>query len=154
MIVATLGDTAILNQNKTAFLCSRKISAGAVLRCYDWAIQQREAGRCIISGFHSQIEKDTLHYLLKGNQPIIIALARGMKKNIEPEFVKPIEQGRLLIIAPFKSEIIRVTEQTAFIRNKYMIEIADAITVGYVRSGGQLDALLKNNKKPVDYLFK
>jgi len=153
MIVETLGDTAILNQNKTAFLCSRKISSGAVLKCYDWAIQQREAGKCVISGFHSQMEKDILHYLLKGAQPIIIVLARGMKKSIEPKLVKPIEQGRLLIVAPFKNEITRVTEQTAFIRNKYMIEIADAITVGYVRSGGRLDILLKNNSKPVNYLF-
>jgi hypothetical protein len=43
------------------------------------AIAQRESGNCVISGFHSQIEKDVLHYLLKGNQPIIVFLARGLK---------------------------------------------------------------------------
>jgi hypothetical protein len=40
-----------------------------VLKCYDWAIEEREAGNFVISGFHSQIEKDVLHYLLKGKQP-------------------------------------------------------------------------------------
>jgi hypothetical protein len=35
---------------------------------------------CIISGFHSQLEKDVLHYLLKGKQLIMIALARGLKE--------------------------------------------------------------------------
>jgi len=35
----------------------------------------REAGRCVISGFHSPIEQDVLHYLLKGKQPVIMALA-------------------------------------------------------------------------------
>ncbi len=80
-----LGNEALLKLSKTAFLCSRKVPSNAVLKCYDWAIEQREAGECIISGFHSQLEKGILHYLLKGKQPIIIALARGLKQNITPE---------------------------------------------------------------------
>jgi accessory colonization factor AcfC len=39
-----------------------------------------------------------LHYLLKGRQPIILALATGLKENLEPEIVKPLAQSRLLII--------------------------------------------------------
>ncbi len=73
----------MLKLPKTTFLCSRKVPASIVLKCYDWAIEQREAGNCIISGFHSQIERDVLHYLLKGTQPIILALARGLKKHLE-----------------------------------------------------------------------
>ncbi len=46
-----LGNKMLLKLPKTAFLCSRKIPASAVLKCYDWAIEQREAGNCIISGF-------------------------------------------------------------------------------------------------------
>ena len=80
-IIAYLGNTELLKLPKTAFLCSRQVPAGVVLKFYDWAIAQREAGRCIISGFHSQLEKDVLHYLLKGTQPIILALARGLKKD-------------------------------------------------------------------------
>src|SRR5687768_6450477 len=88
-VMKTLGNTDILSLHKTAFLCSRKIPASVVLQCYDWAIEQRNRGNCVISGFHSQIEKDVLHYLLKGNQPIIIALARGFKKKLENELVQP-----------------------------------------------------------------
>jgi len=77
-----IGNVELLKLQKTAFLCSRSIPATAVLRCYDWAIAQREDGNCAISGFHSQLEKDVFHYLLKGNQPIIIALARGLKEKI------------------------------------------------------------------------
>lgn len=135
MIHATQGNTGILNQHKTAFLCSRKVPAPVVLKCYDWAIEQRDKGNCIISGFHSQLEKDVLHYLLKGKQPIIIALARGLKEKLEPEFQKPLEQGRLLIITPFDKKVKRVTEQTAATRNKMMIELADNITVGYTSVG-------------------
>jgi hypothetical protein len=76
MIASTHGNTELLKLHKIAFLCSRKVPASVVLKCYDWAIDQREKGNCIISGFHSQLEKDVLPYLLKGKQPIIIALAR------------------------------------------------------------------------------
>lgn len=65
-----IGNHDLLQLHKTTFLCSRRIPASVVLKCYDWAIEQREKGNCVISGFHSQLEKDVLHYLLKGqNSP-------------------------------------------------------------------------------------
>lgn len=151
MITAQLGNKEILTLHKTAFLCSRKIPASIVLKSYDWAIKRRDMGNCIISGFHSQIEKDVLHYLLKGKQPIIIALARGLKEKIEKEFVKPLEQGRLLFITPFDSSVKRVTENTATARNRMMLELADSITIGHSSAGGNLEKLLSEfgNKKIV-----
>lgn len=139
-----IGKKALLELNKTAFLCSRKVPASIVLKCYDWAINQREEGNCIISGFHSQIEKDVLHYLLKGNQPIIVVLARGLKQKIEPEFLEPIEKGRLLIITPFEQKVKRVTTETAKVRNQMMIELADNIVVGFASEEGQLAHILYN----------
>ena len=61
MIKENIGNIDLLKLPKTAFLCSRKVPATVVLKCYDWAIEQREEGNCIISGFHSVIEKDVLH---------------------------------------------------------------------------------------------
>ena len=118
MIQDTMGNKELLALHKTAFLCSRRVPAGAVLKCYDWAVNQREEGRCVISGFHSQMEKDVLHYLLKGTQPIIIALARGLKTRLEPEFKPPLEEGRLLIITPFTADTKYVTNENARIRNQ------------------------------------
>ncbi|MBL7913988.1 MAG: DNA-binding protein [Bacteroidia bacterium] len=144
-----VGNKELLSICKTAFFCSRKIPASVVLKCYDWAIEQRENGVCVISGFHSQIEKDVLHYLLKGKQPIILVLARGLKEKVEPEFEKPIQEGRLLIISPFDKTVNRVTEQTAETRNKLMIELADQITIGYASPGGQLGRLISEIQKPI-----
>ncbi|MDX2129775.1 MAG: hypothetical protein SFU91_12140 [Chloroherpetonaceae bacterium] len=142
-----IGNIELLKQSKTAFLCSRKIPASVVLKCYDWAIEQREKGNCVISGFHSQIEKDVLHYLLKGKQPIILALARGLKDKLEPEFEKPLEQGRLLIITPFVKSVKRVSSQNAEKRNLLMVKLADEIIVGYANVGGKLEVLLKSITK-------
>lgn len=153
MIKENLGNINLLKLYKTAFLCSRRIPANVVLKCYDWAIEQREQGNCIISGFHSQLEKDVLHYLLKGKQPIILVMARGLKNKVEPELEKAIEQGRLLIITPFDKTINRATEQTAQIRNRLMVDLSDQITIGYASKGGNIEALLVGVEKPIKYLL-
>jgi predicted Rossmann fold nucleotide-binding protein DprA/Smf involved in DNA uptake len=145
-----IGNLRLLKLPKTAFLCSRKVPASIVLKCYDWAIQQREQGNCVISGFHSQIEKDVLHYLLKGKQPIIVALARGLKKKLEPEFVKPLNEGRLLIITPFENNVKKITQETAAVRNQMMIELADSVVVGYLEAGGLLNKCLQGFGKEIN----
>lgn len=123
-----------------------------MLKCYDWAIEQREQGNCVISGFHSQIEKDVLHYLLKGKQPIIVVLARGLKDKLEPEFKKPLEQGRMLIATPFDKSVKRVGKHTSETRNKLMTTLADQIAIGYASPGGQLEELLKGIEKSVYHI--
>jgi len=82
MIKESLGNTDLLKLSQKAFLCSRQVPASVVLKCYDWTIEQREQSVCVISGFHSQIEKYVLQYLLKGKQPIILAIARGLKEKL------------------------------------------------------------------------
>ena len=149
-IKESLGNTDLLKLPKTAFLCSRQVPASVVLKCNDWAIEQREKKVCVISGFHSQIEKDVLHYLLKGKQPIILALARGLKEKLEPEFEKQLEQGRLLIITPFDKSVKRVSSQNAQTRNQLMTALADQITIGYASPGGKLSKLLNTIEKPIN----
>lgn len=142
MIVSSQGNTEMLKLHKTAFLCSRKIPASVVLKCYDWAIEQRNHDNCIISGFHSKIEKDVFHYLLAGSQPVIMVLARGMKQKISPELKTAIDAGRLLIVTPFEDSVTYVTEETAAKRNSFMVELADEVVVGYAGPGGMLDKMI------------
>jgi predicted Rossmann fold nucleotide-binding protein DprA/Smf involved in DNA uptake len=151
-IVDHIGNIELLKLEKTAFLCSRKIPASIVLKCYDWAIAQRDMGNCIISGFHSKIEKDVLHYLLKGQQPVIVALARSLKQRLEPEFKNELAKGRLLIVTPFEKEIKRITTETALIRNRLMIDLADDITIGFISKNGSLEKLLKQTKNKITLL--
>ena len=140
-----LGNKDILKLTKVAFLCSQKCPASIVLKSYDWAIAQREAGKCVISGFHSKIEKDVLHYLLKGRQPIILALARGLKTKIEPEIQQAIEENRLFMVTPFDKFVKRITSKTATKRNKFMAELADELFVAYASPNGKLRELISQN---------
>lgn len=140
--VHCIGNKHILEQHKIAFLCSRKCPADIILKSYDWAIEQREKDICIISGFHAKIEKDVLHYLLKGTQPIILALARGLKKRLEPELEEALNKNRLLLITPFDRNVKRVTAETASQRNRLMAELADEIFVAYAAQGGNIEKLI------------
>jgi len=146
MIASSLGNMELLKLPKTAFLCSRDIPASVVLKCYDWAIEQRESGSCVISGFHSRIEKDVFHYLLAGKQPIILALARGMKDRIEPELQPAIDAGRLLVITPFAHGVKRMTADTAEQRNRFMVDLADQVVIGYASQGGMLERMISERK--------
>jgi len=143
--IKTFGNEKLLDLHKIAFLCSRKCPAHIVLKSYDWAIEQREKGNCIISGFHSKIEKDVLRFLLKGNQPIILALARGLKERYSPEIKSAIDDGRLLIISPFDKSVIRPTSKSALQRNELMTELADEIFIAYAMQSGNIEKLVKKN---------
>lgn len=81
--------------------------------------------------------------LLKGIQPLILILARGMKRRLQPELEEAILANRLLVISPFNREVKRVTRETAAIRNLKIIEISNLIAVGYKTQNGQIDRILK-----------
>ncbi len=143
------GNKEILNRYKTAFLCSRKCPADIVLKSLDWAKNKKDKGECVISCFHSRIEKDVFDILLKVIQPLILMLARGMKKRWTQKIKTAVQQERLLIINPFDRAITHITQETANKRNEVMVDIADEVFLAYTTKNGNLDELLKGikNKK-------
>lgn len=136
------GNTNLMNLHKVAFLCSRTVSSGAILRCYDWATQMSDSGAVVIGGFQSKIEKDVLHFLLKGKQPVIIVIAREMYKELPNELIAPMNEGRLLIISTAPNAV-RVSKDTANKRNSYISEIADEIVFGYISKESSLNDIFQ-----------
>lgn len=72
--VTVLGNLDVLALPKTALFCSACSPGHTILAAYDQATRWRDAGRCIISGFHSPVEKECLRILLRGRQPVIVCL--------------------------------------------------------------------------------
>lgn len=152
MILDSIGNIGLVKIINCAFLCSKNYPASSVLNCYDWAVEMRDNNKCVIGGFQSKLENDVLHFLLKGTQPIIIVLSRGLKQRIEKEYTKHLENGRLLIISPFDKSVKRITTETSMKRNKYIIDIADEIVVGFSDPNGNLHKLLRDSNKKITYL--
>jgi len=72
-----------------------------------------------------------------------------MKTRIETQLKKEIDKGRLLIVTPFENHIMRVTAETAETRNRFMINLADEVALGFVGKDGMPERITNNiiNKK-------
>ena len=136
------GNKDLLKLPKTAFLASNTISSETVLHCYDWATEMCRQGQCVVSGFSSKLEKDVLHFLLKGNQPIIMVLARQMYKVVPTNLKEALEQNRLLIIST--SQAVRQSRATALARNKYVAEISEKIYLVGITEHSMLQYLVQD----------
>lgn len=147
----TIGNAELLKSHKVAFFCSRKFPAEAALKSYRWADEQREAGSCVISGYHSPIEKDVLCRLLKGTQPVIIAMAMGLKR-LPSEWDGPLAANRLLIVSRYADSVSHPCESKCYQRNRMMMEIADRIVIAYASAGGNLERLCKEYPQKILWL--
>lgn len=140
-IVSYIGNIDILNEHKTAFLCSHKCPADIIIQSYDWATKMRDENKCVISSFHTRIEQDVFNFLKKGSQPIIKVPARGKYKHISQEEQQMVDEGRLLFLFFFPDNMIYQTKETCLKRNEYIAKIADEIHFAYTTPNGQLEKL-------------
>ena len=141
--ITALGSLDLLAMPKTALFCSAKCPGSVILPTYDQAAKWRDTGRCVISGFHSPVEKECLHILLRGSQPIIICPARSLPQVVPPDWKKSLAAGRLLILSAFAATASRITAELAARRNEFVAALADEIFLPHVSPGGQLQSLLQ-----------
>jgi predicted Rossmann fold nucleotide-binding protein DprA/Smf involved in DNA uptake len=139
--LTALGNLGLLTLPKTALFCSARCPGHVILTTYDQAVRWRDTGRCVISGFHSPVEKECLAILLRGSQPIIICPARALPRRVSPDWEKPLAAGRLLVLSAFAATANRVTAELAAHRNEFVAALADEVFIAHATAGGQLDSL-------------
>ncbi len=138
----SLGDASLLSFHKTAFLSSRRVEPAAVIRAYDWATEMRDAGRCVMGGFQSALERDVLKLLLRGTSPVILVLARSLWKTVPQEYREPIAAGRMLVVSPVSQSTHRVSEETASQRNGWILDHCDEAVFASLDPAGGLARLV------------
>lgn len=141
--LTALGSLNLIGCPKTALFCSARSPGKVVLTTYDQAAKWRDAGRCVVSGFHSPIEKECLRILLRGSQPVIICPARGLPKRVPADWKKALESRRLLVLSAFQSSVTRVTTELASKRNCFVGALADEFYIAHATPGGQLANLMR-----------
>ncbi len=133
-----IGRLDLISLPKTALFCSKSCPGDAILKAMDQAQKWRNRGRCIISGFHSPIEKECLQILLRGRQPIIISPARSLEgMRIPTEWRRGIEAGRILLLSSFESSQRRLTAALSEQRNKMVAAMADEVYFAHITPGGK-----------------
>jgi hypothetical protein len=141
--ISVIGPSASLSGPITAFLCSKESPGATILKALDQAVAWRDAGRCVISGFHSPLERECLNILLRGTQPIVKAAARAVRAPRLPAAQRrALNDGRLTIVSPFSAGEMRTTKDRAFVRNLFIAAMAEEVVFAYVSPGGSLSRLL------------
>jgi predicted Rossmann fold nucleotide-binding protein DprA/Smf involved in DNA uptake len=136
------GPTAHISLPATAFLCSVKAPGSTILRAFDKAAAWRDAGTCVVSGFHSPMEQECLEILLRGKQPVIWMLARALTRpRLSPSQRKAFEDGRLTIVSAFGEGETRTTADLARKRNRFAAAMSAQVCIAHIRAGGSLEAL-------------
>ncbi len=142
--LAALGKLELLALPKTGLFCSVRCPGNVIITTYDQAAKWRDSGRCVISGFHSPVEKECLRILLRGSQPIIICPARAIEAmRIPTELRTAFDAGRVLYLSPFAKQPRRVTKESALRRNETVAALADEAYVAHVAAGGQTALISK-----------
>lgn len=137
-----LGNLDVLDLPKTALFCSTSSPGHTILAAYDQAARWRDDGRCVISGFHSRVEKECLRILLRGRQPVIICLARGLEgMRLPADWKRPLADNRMLILSRFPASERRPTKSLAVARNQLVAALADEVEFVHITPGGHLDEL-------------
>lgn len=142
--ITALGNLDILKCKTLALFCSIKCPGNLILQTYDLAQNLRQKGVTVISGFHSPMERECLDLLLRGTQPVIVCPARRLTSTRLPtKWTLAINEGRLLLISPFGENVLRVTSDTASVRNDFVAALADRVFVSYAASGSKTEALCR-----------
>jgi predicted Rossmann fold nucleotide-binding protein DprA/Smf involved in DNA uptake len=115
-----------------------------ILHLYDLARGLRDAGVAVIGGFHSPMEKECLELLMRGRQPIVICPARSIEgMRLPPNWRKPIEEGRLLVLSPFRKSQNRPTLELTEQRNHLAAELADTVFVAHATAKSKTEGLCR-----------
>ena len=134
----TIGRLNLISLPKTALFCSKSCPGDAILKAMDQVQRWRKQRRCVISGFHSPIEKECLEILLRGIQPIIICPARSLERmRIPMEWRDSIGAGRILLLSPFEPSQRRLTAALSAQRNKMVAALADKVYFAHTTPGGK-----------------
>lgn len=136
-----LGNLDLLALLKTALFCSAHCPGSVILPTYDQTAKWRDTGRCVISSFHSPVEKECLQILLRGDAPVILCPARGMLERLPAQWAIAVASGRMLILSAFAATVTRITAELAARRNKFVAALADEIYIAHATPGGQLESL-------------
>lgn len=140
--VAVSGNPQLLRLPSLALFCSASAPAGVILQVHDWAQQWRRQGPLIVGGFQSAAEQEAFTVLLRGPQPVVQVLARGVPVRLAEPVRQAVEARRLLVVAPFGAEVKRVTAVTAQQRNRVVAALAGEILVAHAGPGSKTEQLV------------
>ena len=124
-----IGNPALLAMPLLGFIASRLCPGHVFIETLERVPQWAKAGRMLVSGFHSPLEQQVLHSLLRRQGRAVKVLARHIPpgRDYRPAALErePLTQGRLLILSASPVSENRTTRASALARNGLVITLSD-----------------------------
>ena len=138
-----IGNPALLGEPLLGFIASRQCPGHVFIETLERVPQWAKAGRVLVSGFHSPLEQQVLHSLLRRQGRAVKVLARGMTDyRPQPEECEPLATGRMLVITACPPTMRRTTRETALARNRLVLALASETVAPCIAADSPLAALL------------
>lgn len=144
--ITALGNLDLLDRTLLGFFCSVRCPGDTILKTYDLARSLRSTDVTLIGGFQSAMEKEFLDLLLRGSASVVLCPARGLgTMRIPKSWMRPLTDGRLLLLSFFDDNIRRPTTSTAAKRNDYVVTLAKRLLIAHAEKDGKLEKLCKKH---------
>lgn len=143
---SVVGNIELLDAPLLGLIASRECPGHVLLETLERVPQWVQAGRVIVSGFHSPLEQQVLRSVLRRKGQVVKVLARGMT-NYRPtlEEREPLASGEMLVITACPPKQVRITRESALARNRLVIALATDMVVPYVAQGSPLMTMHEQN---------
>lgn len=149
--IQCLGNTQLLHEATTTFLCSHRVPVGVTDDVTAWITSLPEDA-VLMCGDLTGVEQLTLRLALSRDLKVIHTLAQSLPQNtdrltISEEERAALTEGRVAIVAPlFETEEPKASAMTSAQRNKMMVAMAAHIVVGFMGQNGNLAQQLLGKK--------
>jgi hypothetical protein len=139
-----IGECAIMRYPSLGLICSVQHPGSIVIKTFDAIRELRDAGIVVAGGFHSPIERACLDFLLRGDQPVIVCLAKGLgRPSVPTAWHVAIDAGRLLVVSPFGDNVRRTATAQAQTRNEFVAALAAAVLIPHASPGGKAEIIAR-----------
>ena len=142
------GNNALLERDKTAFLCSHRAPTDIFPALKRWIGTLRPDEDCVVCGCLSGFERWVIQQCVERQIALVIVLAERLPDTIEEialklqgiRFSDMMGAGKLLFASVNDDNGENAASQrNAELRNRWMLNISKTIVIGYAQAGGRLE---------------
>lgn len=142
------GNEALLERDKTAFLCSHRAPTEIFPALKRWLDTLSPEGDCVICGCLSGFEKWVIGQCIERRIALVVVLAERLPDTVEEIALKlqgirlssMMGAGKLLFVSVNDdSSENAASQRNAELRNRWMLNVSKETVIGYAQSGGRLE---------------
>jgi predicted Rossmann fold nucleotide-binding protein DprA/Smf involved in DNA uptake len=134
--LTVIGDPGLLRTELLAVFTSLDTPPDLVLPSLDLVKHLRDTGTPVVGGFQAPLEREWLRVLLRGRQPVVVCLARGLSRlRLNAGWRNALAEGRLAVVSAEALGLRRGSAREALRRNRLVAALAERLLVVHARPG-------------------